>query len=31
MVACAWVEERWEELLDARESYDNTTRLDHAG
>lgn len=25
-VACAWTERHWHELLDARESYDNTTR-----
>lgn len=29
--ACAWAEEHWDELLDARESYDDATRLDHAG
>ncbi|MFG3013697.1 winged helix-turn-helix transcriptional regulator [Streptomyces cinerochromogenes] len=30
-VACAWSEQHWDELLDARESYDNSTRLDQAG
>jgi DNA-binding HxlR family transcriptional regulator len=30
-VACAWAEQHWEELLEARESYDDTTRLDHTG
>ncbi|MCX5107267.1 helix-turn-helix transcriptional regulator [Streptomyces sp. NBC_00378] len=25
-VACAWTEKHWDELLDARESYDATTR-----
>ncbi|MEU6590532.1 helix-turn-helix domain-containing protein [Streptomyces sp. NPDC046881] len=30
-VVCAWVEEHWDELLDARESYDKSTRLDRAG
>ncbi|MFP3963683.1 helix-turn-helix domain-containing protein [Actinomadura fulvescens] len=29
--ACAWVEEHWEELLDAREAYENAERLDRAG
>jgi DNA-binding HxlR family transcriptional regulator len=29
--ACAWAEEHWDELLDARESNDNATRLDRAG
>jgi hypothetical protein len=29
--ACAWVEEHWDELLDARETNDNATRLDRAG
>jgi DNA-binding HxlR family transcriptional regulator len=30
-VACAWAEQHWDELLDARESYDHATRRDHAG
>ncbi|MET8906091.1 helix-turn-helix domain-containing protein [Micromonospora sp. NPDC004551] len=30
-VACAWAEQHWTELLDARESYDDATRLDRAG
>lgn len=30
-VACAWTEKHWDELLDARESYDQATRLDRAG
>lgn len=30
-VACAWIEQHWDELLDARESYDNATRLGRAG
>lgn len=30
-VACAWVERHWDELLDARESYDDGMRLDHSG
>jgi hypothetical protein len=29
--ACVWAEEHWDELLDARESYDNATRLNRAG
>ncbi|WP_433128021.1 winged helix-turn-helix transcriptional regulator [Micromonospora sp. CA-240977] len=29
-VACAWTERHWDELLDARESYDNGTRLHSA-
>lgn len=29
--ACAWAEEHWDELLDAREAHDNATRLDHVG
>ncbi|MFK0202959.1 winged helix-turn-helix transcriptional regulator [Streptomyces lavendulae] len=29
-VACAWTEKHWDELLDARESYDQATRLDRA-
>ncbi|GLX09263.1 transcriptional regulator [Microbispora sp. NBRC 16548] len=29
--ACAWAAEHWDELLDARESYDDTARLDRAG
>lgn len=29
--ACAWTEQHWDELLDAREAYDNAHRLDHAG
>ncbi|WP_444949447.1 winged helix-turn-helix transcriptional regulator [Micromonospora ureilytica] len=29
--ACAWTEQHWDELLDARESYDNATRVDQAG
>ncbi|WP_344269270.1 winged helix-turn-helix transcriptional regulator [Actinomadura napierensis] len=28
---CAWAEQHWDELLDARESYDAPARLDHAG
>lgn len=30
-VACAWTEKHWDELLDARESYDQAIRLDRAG
>ncbi|UFR00129.1 helix-turn-helix transcriptional regulator [Streptomyces sp. Go40/10] len=30
-VACAWTEQHWDELLDARESYDNATRLHQTG
>ena len=30
-VACAWTEQHWNELLDARESYDNRDRLEQAG
>jgi hypothetical protein len=30
-VACAWTGEHWDELLDARESYDDASRLDRAG
>ncbi|MEU3616243.1 helix-turn-helix domain-containing protein [Streptomyces sp. NPDC006872] len=30
-VARAWAEEHWDELLNARESYDDATRLDRAG
>ncbi|MEW9533914.1 winged helix-turn-helix transcriptional regulator [Microbispora sp. NPDC049125] len=30
-VAYAWVEEHWEELLDARESYDDRAHVDRAG
>ncbi|MGC5285824.1 winged helix-turn-helix transcriptional regulator [Micromonospora sp. DT231] len=30
-VACAWTERHWDQLLDARESYDNTTRPNRAG
>ncbi|MEU3527928.1 helix-turn-helix domain-containing protein [Streptomyces sp. NPDC038707] len=30
-VACAWAEQHWEELLEARESYDDATRLDRTG
>ncbi|MEU7802874.1 helix-turn-helix domain-containing protein [Micromonospora arborensis] len=30
-VACAWIEQHGDELLDARESYDNATRLGRAG
>jgi DNA-binding HxlR family transcriptional regulator len=30
-IACSWAEQHWNELLDARESYDNGTRLDRAG
>ncbi|MEV6162322.1 helix-turn-helix domain-containing protein [Streptomyces sp. NPDC052052] len=30
-VACAWTAKHWDELLDARESYDNATRVDRAG
>ncbi|MEU7915844.1 hypothetical protein [Microbispora bryophytorum] len=26
--ACAWTAEHWDELLDARESYDQAARLD---
>ncbi|MEU9023608.1 helix-turn-helix domain-containing protein [Actinomadura sp. NPDC048394] len=29
--ACAWAEHHWDELLDARESYDTATHLDQAG
>jgi DNA-binding PadR family transcriptional regulator len=29
--ACTWAEEHWDELLDARESYDDTNHLDRAG
>lgn len=29
--ACTWAEKHWNELLDARESHDHTTRLDHTG
>ncbi|MES9537960.1 winged helix-turn-helix transcriptional regulator [Actinomadura sp. NPDC000600] len=29
--ACAWTDQHWDELLDARESYDDATRLDQAG
>ncbi|WP_329592719.1 helix-turn-helix transcriptional regulator [Streptomyces sp. NBC_01005] len=31
VAACAWAEEHGDELLDAREFYENTTRLDQAG
>ncbi|MBB4772241.1 winged helix-turn-helix transcriptional regulator [Actinomadura livida] len=30
-VACAWVEQHWDELLDAREAYDDAARLHQAG
>ncbi|MGS2647790.1 winged helix-turn-helix transcriptional regulator [Streptosporangium sp. LJ11] len=30
-IACAWTREHWDELLDARESYDDNARLDRAG
>ncbi|MFJ8194108.1 winged helix-turn-helix transcriptional regulator [Streptomyces sp. NPDC096094] len=30
-VACAWTQKHWDELLDAWESYDQTTRLDRTG
>lgn len=30
-VACAWTEEHWDQLLDARESYAKATRLDRTG
>jgi DNA-binding HxlR family transcriptional regulator len=30
-VACAWAGKHWDELLDARESYDDAGRLDRAG
>jgi DNA-binding HxlR family transcriptional regulator len=30
-VACAWAEEHWNELLDARESYHDAIRPDRAG
>ncbi|WP_181797839.1 helix-turn-helix domain-containing protein [Streptomyces sp. WELS2] len=30
-VALAWAEQHWEELLEARESYDDATRLGHTG
>ncbi|WP_188192110.1 winged helix-turn-helix transcriptional regulator [Nonomuraea sp. SYSU D8015] len=30
-VAVAWAQEHWDELLDARESYDAAARLDRAG
>ncbi|MEU8381788.1 helix-turn-helix domain-containing protein [Streptosporangium sp. NPDC048865] len=30
-VACAWTREHWDELLDARESYDDGARLGRAG
>jgi len=30
-VACAWVEQHWDQLLDAREAYDRGIRLDSAG
>ncbi|MEU7753221.1 helix-turn-helix domain-containing protein [Micromonospora sp. NPDC049101] len=30
-VACAWTEQHWDQLLDARESYDNATRRNRAG
>jgi DNA-binding HxlR family transcriptional regulator len=29
-VACAWVEQHWDQLLDAREAYDRGIRLDSA-
>ncbi|MFG1838427.1 winged helix-turn-helix transcriptional regulator [Micromonospora sp. NPDC049175] len=30
-VACAWTERHWDQLLDARESYDSATRPNRAG
>ncbi|MEU3414899.1 winged helix-turn-helix transcriptional regulator [Streptomyces sp. NPDC006658] len=30
-VACAWAEQHWEELIEARESYPGTARLDRTG
>ncbi|MEV4845723.1 helix-turn-helix domain-containing protein [Micromonospora matsumotoense] len=30
-VACAWTKRHWDDLLDARESYDAATRFDPAG
>lgn len=30
-VACDWAAEHWDQLLDARESYDDATHLDRAG
>ncbi|WP_235486408.1 helix-turn-helix domain-containing protein [Frankia sp. AvcI1] len=29
-IACAWVAEHWEQLLDAREAYDRAIRFDRA-
>jgi DNA-binding HxlR family transcriptional regulator len=30
-VACAWVEQHWDQLLDAREAYDRAIGFDRAG